>query len=66
MSNNPDDGIVKPGIKSTEFWLALVVIIGAIVLCAIGKVDLSGLTTVLGLATAGYSASRGIAKLNKK
>ena len=52
----------KPGIKSTELWLAVaaMVIVGG--LAYAGKLDGDAVAAVMGLATAGYSTSRGLAK----
>ena len=52
----------RRGWETTEFAFAALVAIGAIVLCAMGKIDVDALMQVLGFATAGYSTARGLAK----
>lgn len=59
----------KPGIKTTEFWMAmatLVVGLGLIVYGAIDSNDDAKTTGVMlmSVATGGYSISRGLAKHN--
>ena len=52
----------KPGIKTTELWLALAAMTVVVVLAITGRMDGDAVAAVMGLATAGYSASRGMAK----
>ena len=60
---------VKPGWKTTEFWITVVVALGSL-LWGAGLVDPEGVGTankvfgllVSGLAAVGYTVSRGLAK----
>lgn len=53
---------LKPGYKSTELWLALGAMLVVVVLAITGRMDGDAVAAVMGLATAGYSTSRGLAK----
>lgn len=53
----------KPGWKSTEFWLAALAMTGGFVLMIKGQVEAG--TTLVGVGSAGYAASRGLAKLTR-
>ncbi len=58
---------IKSGIKTTEFWRTVLVIVGCFVLFALGKLesvqDAIGAAVVV-LGALGYSISRGMAKKN--
>lgn len=55
---------VKPGIKSTEFWLVAFVIAGVVVLILFDRVTVDEVVDLwpLFLGSSAYSLSRGIAK----
>ena len=53
---------MKDGIYTTEFWLSVLIIIAASVLCAFDKIDAQMWATVAGPVGAGYAISRGLAK----
>lgn len=55
--------IAKPGYLTTEFWLTLAVVIAATVLRAMDSIDQAAWMAAAGIATGGYSVSRGLAKL---
>jgi hypothetical protein len=55
--------IAKPGLRTTEFWLTLAVIVAASVLLALGKIDQAAWLTAAGVSSGGYAISRGLAKL---
>lgn len=52
----------RKGWETTEFWLALIVAVGAIGLTASGAIDSDTLLKALGLTSAGYGVSRGLSK----
>lgn len=52
----------KPGFKSTEFALTVLVLIGATVLAALGVLDPTAWAAAAGLSSGGYSLGRGRAK----
>ncbi len=60
-------GQMKPGYKTTEFWLTIAVNVGAALLIS-GALPVEGPATqviaalVSGLTNAGYGVSRGLAK----
>lgn len=55
---------MKPGLQTSEFILAVVVLICATVLIALDKLDGTEFTTLAGIASGAYSLSRGVAKIN--
>jgi len=59
---------MKPGIRSTEFWLTLAVtaaLIIAIIADSVKEVLPEGFAAIaISVATAGYAISRGLAKIN--
>lgn len=63
----PED--VKPGIKTTEFWVSIVAAVVPPVMAA-GIIDENTIAAIVGIASPivsafGYSISRGLAKANK-
>jgi len=52
----------KPGVRSTEFWLAVVALVGVVVLAALGRLEGDVIAIATGLISAGYSTGRGLAK----
>lgn len=52
----------KPGWKTTEFLITVLLAIGGFVLVGLGKIDSDVLMAVLGISSGGYSVSRGLAK----
>ena len=52
----------KPGYTTSEFALAVVVVLCASVLCGLGKIDADAWSLVAGGSSAGYAISRGLAK----
>ena len=62
MANN-----VKPGFRTSEFWLAIIVNVGAALLLS-GLIPVESVASqviaaiVAGLTNAGYGISRGLAK----
>ena len=64
VSANPDDGTttITPGVKTSEFWLALAVLVAATVLAVLDVIDGQAWLAAAGVTGAGYSLSRGLAK----
>lgn len=56
-----DSPTSKPGWRSSEFWLTVLVIVGTAALVALGK-DPSVFVAGAGLASGGYSMGRGKTK----
>lgn len=54
---------MKPGHLTTEFWLSVLTVLSAVALCVTDKIDGQAAMTAVGLATTGYSLSRGAAKV---
>ena len=52
----------KPAIISTEFWLTLAVIIGGIVLVALGKISGEWVVPTIGVVVAAYTGLRTLHK----
>lgn len=52
----------KPGWSTSEFWLAVLVVICATALRLTHDIDHDAWMVVVGTATGGYTLSRGIAK----
>ena len=65
VNNNAPAPDPKPGIKTTEFWLGMVVVVFSAVSVVYAQpwAKVAGLVA-MGLAAAGYSLSRGQAKGN--
>jgi hypothetical protein len=55
--------ICKPGVRTTEFWVTIVVVAAASVLLGLDKIDQSAWLTAAGLSSGSYAVSRGLAKL---
>ena len=53
----------KPGYKSTEFWITIILSVIGAVLIATGKQELGA--ALLGAAGISYNGTRGLAKLLK-
>ena len=53
---------MKPGIRTTEFALSVLVLVAATALLFAGKLDADAWKWAVGLVAAGYSVSRGLAK----
>lgn len=58
----PQPKPVKPGIRSTEFVMAALVLIAATVLVALGKLDPTAWAASVGVTSGAYSLGRGKAK----
>ncbi len=58
----PEVKPVKGGYKTSEFYVAILAVIGAMILCGLGKISSDVLMVVLGGASGAYSLSRGLAK----
>lgn len=56
------DFAVKPGVQTTEFWLACLAIIAAVTLTLAGDLPASDAMTAIAAVVAGYGVSRGLAK----
>lgn len=54
---------VKSGAKSTEFWVSVIALLGAIGGAFIGKVPPDTLATVLTVVPGAYALARGIVKM---
>lgn len=54
---------MKAGYLTSEFWLAALTVVAAVVLCALDKIDGNAAMAAVGAATLGYSVSRGAAKV---
>jgi len=56
-------GEVKPGTRTTEFWLALAALLCASVLLGLDKIDATVWVAVAAGVSGFYSVGRGLAKL---
>lgn len=48
--------------KTTEFWISVLVVVGTLALVLAGKVSADAWLSVAGVGSAGYAISRGIVK----
>jgi len=55
---------LKPGIKTSEFWITIAVGIGAVVMNALGQIDGTTATAAATIVGALYSVARGLTKKN--
>lgn len=55
---------MKPGYLTSEFWLTVLVDTCATVALITGDIDATVWLGALGIASTGYSISRGVAKVN--
>lgn len=53
---------LKPGVKTSEFWITLAVGLGAVVMNALGQIDGTTATAAATIVAALYSVARGMAK----
>lgn len=51
-----------PGWRTSEFWLAVLVLVGTTILMLAGKLDAEAWQWAVGLTAGGYAVSRGVAK----
>lgn len=54
---------MKNGLKTSEFWLSALVIVGASVLAALDVLSSGEWTTAIASAVGAYNVSRGLAKV---
>lgn len=50
------------GLKTTEFWITVLAVIGTLALVWVGKVPADAWLSVVGVGTGAYAISRGIVK----
>jgi hypothetical protein len=54
--------MTKPGYKTTEFWVALLTIVGATVAALAGNLSPKYAALAAAVSTAAYAVARGLAK----
>ena len=54
---------MKPGIKTTEFWISALTTVGAVGAAAVGFLPATAAATVATISGGAYALARGLAKL---